>query len=279
MSLTSIHLLEKEIRASFDVARFSSGDFAGRIATFLSAFPSNSIHFTRIIREYNRKLNLFNLSSQIIPPIDAGFRPLDDSFFGTDIPPRKQTNQGNSSSDVQVIWEGGNNVSYVSSRSLQFIKRNLTTPDNDNDNIQAPSSDRRIRIFSFGQPVGYGSGNFANDLNHPKSLQAGYPVRFRVSFTVTENSGHSVNQSRGQVRTPTVTNNAVYFLYKDDDAVVNYPKYLNKNFFAITAGFNAFEFEIFNDRDNSLPAMDIMVHANAILDIDIKDIQIKHIPT
>lgn len=274
----SIHSLEKQIRSSSDINLFKNGFFAGRITQLLSVFPSNSIYFIRIIREYNKKLNEFNLSSLIINPIDAGFGPLDDSFFGTVIQPRQQKNQGHSSSDVQAIWEGGNNVYTVSSRSLQFIKRNITTSDGTQDNVHAPSSDRRIRIFSFGQPIGYGSGNFASDLNHPKSLQAGYPVRFRVSFTVTENSGHSVNQSRGQNRTPTVTNNAVYFVYKDHDAVVNYPKYLNKNFFAITAGFNAFEFEIFNDGDNSLPAMDIMVHSNAILDIDIKDIQIRHIP-
>lgn len=274
----SIYLLEKEIHSSSDINLFENGFFAGRITQFLSIFPSNSIHFIRIIREYNKRLNEFNLSSLIINPIDAGFGPLDDSFFGTDIPPRKQRSQGDSSSDVQAIWEGGNNVYSVSSRSLQFIKRNTTTPDGTQDNVHAPSSDRRIRIFSFYQPIDYGSGNHALDLNHPKSLLAGYPVRFRVSFTVTENSGHSVNQSRSQNRTPTNTNNAVYFLYKDNDAVVNYPKYLNKNFFAITAGFNAFEFEIFNDGDNSLPAMDIMVHSNAILDIDIKDIQIRHIP-
>lgn len=193
--------------------------------------------------------------------------------FGTDIPPRTQKNQGHSSSDVQVIWEGGSNVGYVSSRSLQFIKRNTTTPDGTQDNVHAPSSDRRIRIFSFYQPIGYGSGNFASDLN--------YPVRFRVSFTVTENSGHSVTQKldSGQSvdRVNPITDAAVYFLYKDDDEVVNYPKYLNKNFFPVTAGFNAFEFEMFNDNDNSKPAMDIMIHAGAILDIDIKDIQIRQI--
>jgi hypothetical protein len=269
MSLTNIHLLEKEIRASFDVTRFSSGDFAGRITTFLSIFSSNSPHFTSIIREYNRKLSLFNLSSQIITPIDARFRPLDDSFFGTIIEPRKQFSQGSSSSDVQQIW---NNLASTTS-SVQFIKRSTTTPDGIQDNIQAPSSDRRIRIFSFNQPIGYGSGNFATDLN--------YPVRFRVSFTVTENSGHSVTQklNSGQSvdRVNPITDAAVYFLYKDDDEIVNYPKYLNKNFFPVTAGFNAFEFEMFNDNDNSKPAMDIMIHAGAILDIDIEKIEVRQI--
>ena len=233
----SIHSLEKQIRSSSDINLFKNGFFAGRITQLLSVFPSNSIYFIRIIREYNKKLNEFNLSSLIINPIDAGFGPLDDSFFGTVIQPRQQKNQGHSSSDVQAIWEGGNNVYTVSSRSLQFIKRNITTSDGTQDNVHAPSSDRRIRIFSFGQPIGYGSGNFASDLNHPKSLQAGYPVRFRVSFTVTENSGHSVNQSRGQNRTPTVTNNAVYFVYKDQGDLRTIRYYNRKGTFSKCLSF------------------------------------------
>ena len=38
------------------------------------------------MQEYNRKLDNLGLSSKIVQPIDAGFRPLDFPAFFTDVP-------------------------------------------------------------------------------------------------------------------------------------------------------------------------------------------------
>ena len=259
----SIHLLEKEIHESFIINDFTNGSFSGRITQLLSDYPSYSPHFVTLIQEYNRKLNEFNLPSQIIEPIDCGFRPLNDNFFGTLLPARNQNHQGSSTSDVQLTWD-------ADKRGVQVIKRGATNADGTQDNVHAPSSDRRIRIWGKTQPI---VGIDFTDISI-------YPVKFRVSFTVTQNSGADINTTDlTSNRNPAITNKGLFFVYKDDDAVVQYPKYLkNKNRFAITTGFNSFEFLLFDDGDNALPAMDIMVHSAAIFDLDIKNIKIRYIP-
>ena len=263
----NIHLLEKEIHSSSDINLFKNGFFAGRITQLLSVFPSNSTHFIRIIREYNKKLNEFNLSRQILLPVNSGFGPNFyqdqkdiDTFFGSLLPARNQRHQGSSTSDVQLTWD-------ADKRGVQVIKRGATNSDGTQDNVHAPSSDRRIRIFH------------KNESNYATAVLPFHPVRLRVSFTVTQNSGADINTTDlTSNRNPAITNRGIYFVYKDDDSLVQYPKYLkNKNRFEITTGFNAFEFRLYDDNDNALPAVDIMLHAGAIFDLDIKDIQIRYL--
>jgi hypothetical protein len=83
MAVQSIHNLEKEIHSSHDVSLFSNNHYANRIAALVSEY-SISEHFhvyAKTIRELNKKHNEFNLSSKIISPVDAGFKPINLSNF------------------------------------------------------------------------------------------------------------------------------------------------------------------------------------------------------
>lgn len=79
----NIHLLEKEIHSSRDVSLFSNNHYASRIVALASEY-SISEHFhlyAKAIRELNKKHNEFNLSSKIVAPVDAGFKPTDLTNF------------------------------------------------------------------------------------------------------------------------------------------------------------------------------------------------------
>ena len=83
------NLLRKEILSTFDPAIIGGGTLQRRIAECEVDFPisvgasqysQNRHMFSHVIQELNRKLDKFGFASQIIDPIDAGFRPLDNFY-------------------------------------------------------------------------------------------------------------------------------------------------------------------------------------------------------
>lgn len=87
MSSENPHLLEKEIHSTFDTGVLAGGTLESKIASLASVYPtgdSQNYHmFTHMIQELNRKLDQYGFASNIVEPIDAGFRPLNFAdFFG-----------------------------------------------------------------------------------------------------------------------------------------------------------------------------------------------------
>jgi hypothetical protein len=87
MSSENANLLRSEIHSTSDTGVLGGGTLESRIAALASVYPtgdSQNYHmFSHIIQELNRKLDQFGLTSNIIQPVDAGFRPLNfNDFFG-----------------------------------------------------------------------------------------------------------------------------------------------------------------------------------------------------
>lgn len=90
----NIHLLESNIHGDFNTGFFATGGHEAELISVASGYGirdasgtnSQSQHaFAKAIRELNRKLSQFNLSSNIVETIDAGFTPTQDgldNFFG-----------------------------------------------------------------------------------------------------------------------------------------------------------------------------------------------------
>ena len=82
----NIHLLESNIHGDFNTGFFATGGHEAELIRDASDTNSQSQHaFAKAIRELNRKLSQFNLSSNIVETIDAGFTPTQDgldNFFG-----------------------------------------------------------------------------------------------------------------------------------------------------------------------------------------------------
>tara|TARA_S200002703_G_scaffold148643_1_gene145528 strand:- start:108 stop:467 length:360 start_codon:yes stop_codon:yes gene_type:complete len=81
------HFLEKEIHGTSVWDAAVAENFENQIGSLGAQYPINDSQnyhmFVRLIREFNRKLNKFELSERIFNPIDAGFRPLDvEGYFG-----------------------------------------------------------------------------------------------------------------------------------------------------------------------------------------------------
>ena len=90
MDNLNIHLLEKEIHSTFNPSNFSGGIFESKLVEISTYYPyqdsENYNSFVHAIQELNKKYDNLGLAGRIIPPIDAGFRPLNlDDFFG-DLP-------------------------------------------------------------------------------------------------------------------------------------------------------------------------------------------------
>lgn len=74
--------------------------------------------FTRLLREFNRKLNKFGFSDEIAHPIDAGFRPQDAVDFFLDY---LRLENGNF-----ILGEDGFKLILESDDQLTFNGLNLT---------------------------------------------------------------------------------------------------------------------------------------------------------
>ena len=252
----NIHLLTKEIRSSFDKSLFSStaaGSFHARLSALTGDYASDSIFMARALREYNRKLNEFDLTSNIVRPIDAGFRPLNDNFFGTLLDARSnQQNQGFSSSDFQILWDGD--------------KRGVNIRQ---DSMRHPLKNYSIRLF-----------------HESDGSVSSFPAKFSVQFDVIQNGTMDVNTTvltsgndNSQPQYSNATRKPLFLSFRDDDATDESPDFNNKNFSAITKGFNSFNVELFDDGDPSKPSISIIVHRRAQnFDVDIKNIEIRKLP-
>lgn len=90
MPTENIHLLRHEIHSSFNTGDFDSNTFVERLANLFTDYPTGTAQnyhmYIYAMQEYNRKLDNLGLSSKIVQPIDAGFRPLDFPAFFTDVP-------------------------------------------------------------------------------------------------------------------------------------------------------------------------------------------------
>lgn len=90
----NIHLLESDIHSNFNTGFFATGGYEAQLISIASGYGirdasntnSQSQHaFAKAIRELNRKLSQFNLSSNIVETTNAGLQPTQDgldNFFG-----------------------------------------------------------------------------------------------------------------------------------------------------------------------------------------------------
>jgi len=100
----SIHRLEREIHSSHSISLFSNDHFANRIGTLTSQYSlSADFHaYAKVIQELNRKYSKFNLSSKIVSPVDAGFKPTDLTNFMASL--------GSSSDADSILTEAGDTL-------------------------------------------------------------------------------------------------------------------------------------------------------------------------
>lgn len=87
MSSENPNLLRSEIHSTSDTGVLAGGTLESRIGALASVYEtgdSQNYHmFTHMIQELNRKLDQYGFASNIVEPIDAGFRPLNFvDFFG-----------------------------------------------------------------------------------------------------------------------------------------------------------------------------------------------------
>ncbi len=84
MSSENPNFLRQDIRNSYDSSVIGGGSFQDRITALEDFFPTDdpqNFHmYVQLIQELNRKLHRFGFASQIVEPIDAGFRPLSAAF-------------------------------------------------------------------------------------------------------------------------------------------------------------------------------------------------------
>ena len=87
MSSEHPNLLKQEIHNTFDGSIIGGGTFQTRIASLETLYPvygsgvnQNRHMYSHMIQELNRKLDKFGFADQIVLPIDAGFRPLDNFY-------------------------------------------------------------------------------------------------------------------------------------------------------------------------------------------------------
>ena len=90
----NIHILESEIHENFDTGFFATGGYEAQLVNIASGYgirdasntnPQSEHAFAKAIRELNRKLSQFDLSSNIVDAVDVGLAPTQDgldNFFG-----------------------------------------------------------------------------------------------------------------------------------------------------------------------------------------------------
>ena len=85
-----IYNLQDEITSNFSKSLYVSDHFRDRILGLTSLYPVDVFEksYKKLIRELNKKLELFDLTSKIIEPVDAGLRPTDlTNFFNQSVIP------------------------------------------------------------------------------------------------------------------------------------------------------------------------------------------------
>ena len=143
-------------------------------------------------------------------------------------------------------------------------------------NITWDSDNRGIRIIKTAQTTTnsdaflFYSGNITENGG---TYGAG---KYKVSFDVTQNSG---DIETGHTNSP--TNTALFLSFRDDDTIVETPQAKNKEFLAITRGFNVFDVELFDDNDARPPAIALVIHkgppSGGGYDVTISDIHVVHV--
>lgn len=169
---------------------------------------------------------------------------------GTLLPESSIRTAGLSSvSGLNITWDSDN-------RGIRIIKTSLTTTNN-----------QAFLFYSGHTMIEDNGGNYG----------AG---KYKVFFDVTQNSG---DIETGHTNSP--TNTALFLSFRDDDTVVETPQSENKDFLAITKGFNLFDIELFDDNDARPPAICLVIHrgttggtpSNVAYDITISDIHVVHV--
>lgn len=143
-------------------------------------------------------------------------------------------------------------------------------------NITWDSDNRGIRIIKTAQT----STNKSAFLFHSGMTSANggsYGAgHYKVSFNVTQNSG---DIETGHTNSP--TNTALFLSTRDDDNVVETPDSNNKEYHAITQGFNIFNVELFDDNDAQPPAIALCIHkgppSGGGYDVTISDIHVVYV--
>ena len=117
MSIENIHLLEKEIHQTFNWDADTINSFISQIDSLSALYPiskrQNFHMFTRLLREFNRKLNKFGFSDEIAHPIDAGFRPQDAVDFFLDYLKLEDSNFILSEDGFKIIIDSENGLADV----------------------------------------------------------------------------------------------------------------------------------------------------------------------
>lgn len=183
MSSEQPNLLKNEIHTTFDSSIIGGGTFQTRISaledTYATTNSQNKHMYSHIIQELNRKLDKFGFASQIVLPIDAGFRPLDTayaSFFTSGQTFWNWTDVGRNGSiglkldlevtqTTDVYWNGAEN-----DKDTYAVGRNTKQGTWTSTEVFSTPLNRRISISDPGnvetfQVVGVSGARLSGDLN------------------------------------------------------------------------------------------------------------------
>ena len=250
----TIHSIEKEIHSNHDIASFTGHAFNSRLASLLPHYPTtdsqNVSAYIHAIRELNKKLTKFNLSSDIVSPIGAGFRPTNlTNFFGTLKPAKSISNQTKTNlagnTVLQTTWNS------TASESQRYRQVRVVTSGVRNN----PDKDDLITLFHF-------------DSSH---FSLG---KYLITFDVAQVSDGSIS-----INTPmSPTRGRIEVITRDNDEVANSNDNLNKTRFAVKTGPNAITTTLFDDgTTNKEPQIQLFFHRDAIFDVTISNINLRHV--
>lgn len=212
----SIHLLEKQIHSNYDIASFTGHAFNSSLASLLSDYPSgNSQNFhlySKAIKELNKKLSQFNLSSDIVSPIGAGFRPTNlTNFFGTLKPARSQSNLN--ITNFATTWSSDN-------RQVRAVASGTRSSDQTISLLSFNSSHFSLGKYLITFDVTQASGTTINDKTHPSSTRSRIEIISRDNDGVAD-SDDNLNKDRFGVR---LGSNSITTTVFDDGTSNNKPK-------------------------------------------------------
>lgn len=145
MSIENIHLLEKEIHQTFNWDADTINSFISQIDSLSALYPiskrQNFHMFTRLLREFNRKLNKFGFSDEIDHPIDAGFRPQDAVDFFLDYLKLEDSNFILSEDGFKITIDSENGLADVTNFGLAYYPQNIAVDESSSSNITRGDSD------------------------------------------------------------------------------------------------------------------------------------------
>lgn len=126
MSTENPNLLRSEIHGTFDTGILGNGTLESRITGLSPVYPTgqrqNDHMYSHMIQELNKKLDTFDLTGNIVRPVDAGFRPLNITGFFTPSGPSYSARALNYFNRVEAAGGSFNLTAFDSQYTEAYVK-------------------------------------------------------------------------------------------------------------------------------------------------------------